>query len=292
MLNRENLKEWPLVVFTISLQYSCGLALAATMVDFRAPSAEVELLRPIGIAIFPIVAVGTFFSLCHLGQPLSAWKSVLNLVHSRLSLEILMTILFALSALADSAFWLTGRTEFRLAVGIATFILGLAAVASSAAIYMVPSRPFWNSGWLPTSFLATTILLGGAFASTLFASTGNSTMLRPLLALTIAGGVLSFFSICWMLIRFSRLSRDKFAAISVPIAWRARSLGSWFLFGLYVLFAGIVPIALIITLWPIGNAPSDASAVRFALPGFVAILLGVTAGRTLMYSIGTTLSRF
>ncbi len=292
MLNRENLKEWPLVVFTMSLQYSCGLALAATMWDCKAPSAELELLRPIGIAIFPIVAVGTIFSFLHLGQPLHAWKSLLNLAESRLSLEVLLTILFALSALVDSTLWVAGRTEFRLAIGMATSILGVTAIVSSASIYMLPTQAFWNSVWLPTSFLATTILLGAASASTFVISTGSGTMLKPWLALTIAGGMLSFFSVFWMLMRFSQLSRNRCVFLSFPLAWRTRRLGSWFLFGLYIFSACVVPVALALTLWPVANAGMDTSAFRFALPGMVVILSGATVGRTLMYSIGTTLSRF
>lgn len=284
-------EEWPLVIFTLALQLSCGLALAATLADSLANPSAAPAARPLALAIFPAIAVGMLASLLHLGQPLAAWKSLLNLRQSRLSLEVLLTALFALTALVYSGFWLAGRTEMRLPLGMAASVLGLAAVASSAMIYVLPSQPAWNSGWVPASFLGTTALLGGLASAALLSWAGGAaagttvppaaSLLRPFLGAAFAGGALVLLSAVWMLAHLSRARPPESSPLRAP---------DGLCFGLHVLLAGILPAALALGFWALTTGPSTAAeilAAPLALAAFALALLGAALGRAIMYSLAT-----
>lgn len=292
--------EWPLVIFTLALQLSCGLALAATFVDAIANPSVAAAMRPLALAIFPAVAVGMLASLLHLGQPLAAWKSLLNLRRSRLSLEVLLTALFALTALVYSSFWLTGRTEMRLALGMATSVLGLAAVISSAMIHVLPSQPAWNSGWVPASFLGTALLLGGFASAALVPWAGSAassagvppgiSALRLFLGAVFAGSAVVLLSALWMLARLSGVRGEQFASGRVGGShWLTTRDYLWF--GLHVLLAGLLPAALALRFWPATTATSPAKVLTapLALAAFLSIVLGTLVGRLLMYSLAASL---
>jgi anaerobic dimethyl sulfoxide reductase subunit C (anchor subunit) len=184
------MREWPLIVFTIAIQSACGLALAATLFDVKARH-DPALMRPLALAIFPLAALGALASVAHLGRPLAAWRSVLNLGRSPLSLEVALTALFVALALAYSGFWWIGRSDGRLALGIAASLAGLAAVISSALVYTVPAQPAWNSGWVPASFVGTALVLGG-LAPAVFAAPAAPGLLR------IAGSALLIIAAVWI----------------------------------------------------------------------------------------------
>lgn len=131
--------EWSLVLFSVAIQLSCGLAMAAAFADSKGERAAA--MRPVGMGIFPLAAAGLLVSLFHLGRPFSGFKALRNLGRSPLSLEVLITLLFAVSALAYSHFWRKNIKPGRAALGLVTSILGLAAIVSSSAIYLLPSRP-------------------------------------------------------------------------------------------------------------------------------------------------------
>lgn len=284
--------EWPLVLFTVAIQLSCGLAMAATFADFKAR--QPAAMRPVGLAIFPLAAVGLLASLFHLGRPLSGFKALRNLGRSPLSLEVLMTLLFAVAALAYSQFWRNDRKPGRSALGLVTSILGLAAVVSSSAIYLVPSRPVWNSGWLPACFLGTTLLLGGFASAMLINLKDEARLLRTLLVAGSAGSLVVLFSAMWMLASLSRWSSNAF--VSARLQNALHLLGSsWYpeSFGLHLLLTGVVPIAFAYRSWPGTNDAAQFGRTPFAFRlEFIAVITGVLIGRTVMYSLGLSMPPF
>ncbi len=240
------MKEWPLVVFTLSIQLACGLALAATV--FNA-----DPMRPLAMATFPLVALGVAFSIAHLGRPLGFWRAFRSIRQSPLSLEIAVTAVFAVLALAYSVFWATGRVEGRLLMGAITSGVGVAAVIASALVYMVPAQPAWNSGWVPISFVGTAVLLGGITSAVFVADAGVSPLFRTE---TVVGGLLLLIAAVWMLVKLPR-----------PWHWKD---SVWL--GCYLALVSILPAAAAFGSHP---APSVLAAVR----------LGAVIGRGLMYSL-------
>jgi DMSO reductase anchor subunit len=234
------MKEWPLVFFTLAIQLACGLTLAATVVD-------AEPVRPLAMAIFPLVALGIAVSAAHLGRPFAFWRALRNFRQSPLSREIAVTALFTVLALAYSAFWATGKVEGRFILGVVTSVAGIAAVIASALVYTVPAQPAWNSAWVPVSFLGTSVLLGGA------AGAGASPVFS---AAIVLGSLLILFSAGWMLPR-------------LPRSWTWKNSVS---FGCHVVLVSTVPVAA-----AFGSLPSAAV--------LSAAVLGAAIGRSLMYSV-------
>ncbi|HWR34991.1 MAG TPA: DmsC/YnfH family molybdoenzyme membrane anchor subunit [Clostridia bacterium] len=291
MTSHASKKEWPLVVFTVALQFACGLSIAAMLVDWKASPSEVAQLRPLAVAIFPIVALGMLASLLHLGRPLLAGRALLNLRRSKLSVEVLLSTFFACSALIYSGLWFTGATQPRLAGGIVTATLGLGAVVSSAMIYMLPTRPIWNSGWLPASFLGTTLLLGGLPSAALVAGAAEATLLRTFVNATVAGSALLLLSAFWMLKHSSRLRAEQSASADIEAPRPLLNSREYLWLVLYIGFAGVMPGVIALMLWPVAGAPDlPAIALRFAALPFA--MLGVLLGRMLMYSIAPRFSGF
>ena len=259
--------EWPLAAFTLSVQLGCGLALAATACE-RATT-DAAILRPLGLSVFPMVALGLAFSLLHLGRPREGWRALRNLRHSPLSLEVLLTTVLALLALAYSGCWYGNRTDLTLVVGVLTSFFGLAAVVSSAQIYMVPTRPLWNAGWLPASFIGTTFLLGGVASAALVGGTSQFEAFLVALNVTAVGSLLLLTSAGWMLAIALRVckTQPKGRSLARPRLWFALHL--LIAVGALALFTNIAPSVV-----------------------FVLMLAALSLGRMLMYSLGEPASRF
>ncbi len=248
------MKDWPLIVFTLATQIACGLSLAASAVDW---SGDADTMRPLAVAIFPILSVGVALSMLHLKRPWMAWRSLANLRRSRLSREVLLTALFAILAFLYSASWWLGTTEGRVLLGASTGLSGIAAVSAGALVYTVPTQPVWNSGWVPMSFLGAPLLMGGLLPATLIPWNDRPAVLRVLLAAAIAGAILLLISAAWMTAR-----------VTARPWWLASHL----------LFATGIPIAAAIWLW--SGAPVHLSPAGLLLS--VGALFGAAVGRALM----------
>ncbi|MBP1595962.1 MAG: reductase anchor subunit [Acidobacteria bacterium] len=283
------MSEWPLAVFTLAIQLSCGLALAATLSDWSGGHSDVGM-RPLGIAIFPLAAVGMLASLLHLGRPLSAWKSLYNLGTSRLSLEVLLTLLFVLAALMYSHSWWAHRPDHRVATGVATSLLALAAVASSTTVYLIPTQPAWNAGWVPASFFGTALLLGGTASAAFVGLRGPRDLLGCFLAGTVAGGLMLLASTVWMLAALSRVPLDDFAAARMQEALHLLTSQHAVALGLHLLLATVIPIAFAALIWSGRSAPGPPPWLRLLV--FLAISLGAFIGRNLMYFVVTLPRQF
>ncbi len=283
------MKEWPLVLFTVATQCSCGFALAATLFDAR--SANPALLRPIGMAVFPLSLFGLLVSLFHLGRPLASFRALRNLGNSRLSLEIVVTLLFVILAGFYSSSWWRDKGESRVLLGIATSLFGLIAIGCSSAIYLIPSQPAWDSGWVPVSFLGTALLLGGFAPAALVDIGGQRSLARIFLAVGVAGSLLLLASAMWMLAHFSRASADQFVSNRLQASLQLLTqpwYSSWF--GVYALLIGLIPVGLALRFWPGGRDPGNASGVSLVV--FLAAILGTIIGRALMFEFGAALPPF
>jgi anaerobic dimethyl sulfoxide reductase subunit C (anchor subunit) len=276
------MSEWPLIVFTLAIQLAAGLALATTLFD-RAAVSPGGAVRPLGLAIFPLAAIGLLASMFHLGRPLSAWKSLLNLGQSRLSLEVLLTMLFVAAAFSYSYSWWMNRTEHRFMIGIVTSLLAAAAVASSASIYVLPTQPAWNSGWVPVSFFGTALVLGGSAASALVHLKGPRNLLGYALAGALAGSLLVVVAAIWMIWTLSHGSPDAFAAarLQEALALIISRYSVWF--GMHLLLTGIVPIAFAALLWITRNHAASPGSSWVLLLFCLAVSSGAVIGRKLMY---------
>jgi DMSO reductase iron-sulfur subunit len=129
--------HFPLVAMLVLTQLAAGAFLYLAILGARAGAAR-------WIALVALAA-----STLHLGRPIHAWRALKMWRRSWLSREVLLFTLFAGAA----------ALEFVRAAAV----LGLAGVAASAMIYMVPARPAWNSKRTLADFFLTVLLLGPLF---------------------------------------------------------------------------------------------------------------------------------
>lgn len=287
--------EWPLVIFTITLQLACGLALAVTLIDQKSQSGTPKMVRILGMSIFPLTVIGIFSSFLHLGNPLHAVNSLLNLGSSWLSREVLFSGIFALAALVYSYFWFKKRQSKRVFLGFITTVLGLISIVSSSMIYLLPAQTAWNSGWVPMSFLGTTLLLG-AFGALVLGNLGfNHKSLRTLVSLSVFGGLALFVSTVWMISVLGQVVTDDVATLRLQGALHLITNQYAIWFGLYVLLACVLPFTMMFKFWngsqvsgsnegPVATVKKNISSIYTIL--FIAVLIGTVIGRALMYVVG------
>ncbi len=155
----------PLVFMLVLSQLSVGLFLLERLMAWAtAPTASTS---PPAVQLWSglfggLAAIGV--SVSHLGRPLGAWRSFLNLRRSWLSREIVVFGLYlplaALAALAAGAPRILPRLS--AAIADAATLCGLLGVFCSAKLYADTRREFWKLSWTAGKFFASTVLLGVA----------------------------------------------------------------------------------------------------------------------------------
>lgn len=181
--------HWPLVLMLALTQAGVGLASAASLrqlLGLATGSADPAL--GVAIAGALLFNVGMVAAIFHLGQPLKAWRFFLGLRTSWLSREILAfsmygpipLLLCALPLLPDFPY----KTAATVLVALSALPVGLAAVFTSAMIYIDTHRSLWRATLTLPRFFGTVLAflaLGLAVAHPL---------LRPLAFLAIAAKML------------------------------------------------------------------------------------------------------
>jgi anaerobic dimethyl sulfoxide reductase subunit C (anchor subunit) len=286
------MSEGSLTVFTIAIQLACGLAVALTFCERHGGAANHPGLRRLGMAVFPMAALGLAFSFFHLGRPLAAYLALSNLPASWLSLEILSCLLFLTAAFAYSRMWGVRREQGRFVTGFVASLLGIAAVGTSSAVYMLPALPAWNSAWIPVSFAGTALMLGALAPPALADLSGEPRLRKALAAFGLAGALGVLSSMVWMISWLSQTAGDEFLAAQLQeasVAVLSRH-APWL--GAYFLLAAILPVVLASRLWadagspaPAGDAAGSAPSHRHGLI-YAAVLIGAVIGRFLMYTLG------
>ena len=176
--NRLQLEDahWPLVVMTVLTQVSVGAFCAIGLLELVGARRH----RGAAIAALLVAAIALAASTLHLGRPIHAWRALRMWRRSWLSREVLFFTVFAhVAAAYAGALWMGLRGAMLL--GALTALTGLAGVAASARIYLVPGRPAWNSLFTFAEFFLTAALLGTLAACAL---SGLTAMAQSLFTVT------------------------------------------------------------------------------------------------------------
>jgi anaerobic dimethyl sulfoxide reductase subunit B (iron-sulfur subunit) len=155
----KNLRDAPLVAFTLLAQMSAGMAVVglffqlSTLQHGFASQGRFFNLLTIGF----LLGLGGLISFLHLGTKKNAWRAVLHLKKSWLSREILTIGLFG-------AAWLVSFTEYWILNSVhllsLTALLGLAVVYSMSQVYRIKAVPAWNSWRTEAAFFLSAGILG------------------------------------------------------------------------------------------------------------------------------------
>ncbi len=169
-------KEWALIGFTVLSQMAIGAFWIVWLVHFlsrqQTPEDEVrKFSNAASLGIGPVMALGLLVSFFHLGNPLNSWRAIGNLGSSWLSREIFFALLFFIMwfVMAVMQFRSVGTEGLRGTWAGLTALAGLLTVISSALAYMLPTRPSWFDLATPIFFFASTLVLGGLAAGSVFA---------------------------------------------------------------------------------------------------------------------------
>ncbi|HEX5109203.1 MAG TPA: DmsC/YnfH family molybdoenzyme membrane anchor subunit [Vicinamibacterales bacterium] len=153
--------HWPLVIMTVLTQLSVGAFITVWLLQLLGVETRLGLTALISLAVAGL-ALGA--STLHLGRPVHAYRAVRMWRRSWLSREVLLFSAFSgVASIYAGMLWFGMGAS--LGVGALTALLGLAGVTASACIYLVPSRPSWNSWHTVGEFALTAGVLGPLFAA-------------------------------------------------------------------------------------------------------------------------------
>lgn len=174
-------EEWPLMMFTLISQLAIGSFILLVLVrSMLAPKDDATAKRMTNfgfLAVGPLMALALIFSLFHLGTPVGAYRSILNLGSSWLSREILTAGgFFVLWFVSYKAYQKDNASNL---LGWVTSLVGLAAIFSMASIYGNSVRPAWDNVNTYISFFGATFALGSIGAASFIAYAEKASILSP-----------------------------------------------------------------------------------------------------------------
>ncbi|MEO6121841.1 MAG: DmsC/YnfH family molybdoenzyme membrane anchor subunit [Acidimicrobiales bacterium] len=179
--------HWPLIALTLLTQLALGTVASTVLAEVAGGRRLAG--GAVGAAVAGMVAMAA--SLLHLGRPARAFKALRNLKTSWLSREVALLSAFAVLALLYAAAWKGWAAGLpRLPVGVAAVAVGAAGVYASGRLYLVPSRPVWNSRRTLVAFFATAFSTGPLLAVlTLDRGRLGPTMVLALMAMAAAASL-------------------------------------------------------------------------------------------------------
>jgi anaerobic dimethyl sulfoxide reductase subunit C (anchor subunit) len=174
--------DWPLVLFSLLAQLAVGsfVILGAVRLMTGEEQRETAFFRRLNrgwIGSFGVVSAALLISLMHLGSPLNAPLTVLNLGSAWLSREILFGLLFALFAglMAFSQWRQIGTLSLRnLLYGLGV-VSGAGLIYSMSMIYRyIDTQPAWNTPYTTVMFFLTAGVLGSLAVAALMTTNALS----------------------------------------------------------------------------------------------------------------------
>lgn len=151
--------EAPLILFTLCVQAAIGIMIFITL---GKQIYNDKTFKKASIVAAILSAIGLFASLIHLGQPLHAINSLLNLGSSWLSREVLFSGVFAGIAVlyALALYFKTDNESFNRLLRWAGSIVGLVDIFFMAKVYSTTSVPSWHGVNTFVDFYTTAIAVG------------------------------------------------------------------------------------------------------------------------------------
>jgi DMSO reductase anchor subunit len=180
---------------TVLTQLAVGVFAAIWLGELlgASPSAELAALLALTVSGAALAA-----ATLHLGRPIHAYRAMKMWRRSWLSREVVLFGAFSHVAGVYVALLWFGWPGTALA-GALTTTLGVAGVFASGCIYLVPSRPAWNTRGTVVRFMLTGALLGPLVTGAVGA--GETTWLR---AVSVGAAAVLLGLIAWSFRQYQR----------------------------------------------------------------------------------------
>ncbi|RDU38209.1 hypothetical protein DRW41_01165 [Neobacillus piezotolerans] len=157
--------DLPLVIFTVISQLLLGGFVAFWWLERTKGGISKHTGLLILLSLLVLGGISLLVSMLHLGQPLHAYRAILNFGVSWLSREIVFYGAFLGFILLYTWFWYKEDAAKRDIIGWIGSVIGVIAIFSSAKIYMIPAIPAWDSANTLFAFFLTALLLGPLYVA-------------------------------------------------------------------------------------------------------------------------------
>ncbi len=160
------MNEWPLLIFTFLMQTSIGLAImlglfSRQLANYFQDKNYFYFIQLYLLIMCVFAGVGLIASITHLGVPLNAPNSILNLFSSWLSREVIFTATY-FACIGSTLLWLWFKKKLSfilLGIGI---VMGLLDVYAMASIYRHTMMLSWMHNNTYLMFYGTMLTCGAA----------------------------------------------------------------------------------------------------------------------------------
>jgi anaerobic dimethyl sulfoxide reductase subunit C (anchor subunit) len=282
-------EEWPLMSFTLLCQLAVGTFILLMLIKTSMSNKDSQAAKAINFgftAVGPITVLALIFSVFHLGNPLGAPRSILNLGSSWLSREILTSGGFL--ALWFVFWWLSRKGKESNALGWIAALVGLSAVFSMASIYSSSIRPAWDNVNTYIAFFGATLAMGvlGASSTIIFGMRGNSLsveLTKGLKTMGYIGAAAVVLPLIYLPVFISGLKGGDVAAVA-----SAKILtGST---GLLAMSGVLLVVGIALLLYALSKGGNKVKAVSTSTIylALLLVLVGEFMSRYIFYAIGVS----
>jgi anaerobic dimethyl sulfoxide reductase subunit B (iron-sulfur subunit) len=164
---QQDMKEWPLILFTLLSQLAAGAFLVLVTLDtfFNQPTMLTSnqwLSKQAVFGITIVMITSMLISFLHLGTPQKAYHAISNLKTSWLSREVFFGIVFSGLLVLLSSLLLLGSRPASIFTVIAwtAALAGVLFLYCMSRVYMLRTVSTWNSLKTPLSFFIAALMLG------------------------------------------------------------------------------------------------------------------------------------
>ena len=282
-------EEWPLMTFTLLSQLAVGTFIILMIVKASLGNQDSQVSKALSFgftAVGPVTLLALIFSIFHLGDPLGAPRSILNLGSSWLSREILTAGGFFV--LWFAFWWLSRKGKESSALGWITALVGLAAIFSMSHIYSSSIRPAWDNTNTYIAFFGATLAMGvlgavSAIVCGMKGSTFSTTVTKTLKSMSYIGTAAVVLPLVYLPIFISGLNAGGATA----------EASAQILTGSMSMLAGrgifsVLGVALLIYALNKGGAKTKALSASTIYLALVLVLVGEFMGRYLFYASGVS----
>lgn len=278
--------SWSLIFYTVFVGLGTGAFGYVTITEWLGKAQKSRLAGAV-LALVAMV-VGGVSSALHLGHAERVANVLANL-ESRISQELILVIAVGVFVILYIALLYTGASDLvRKIVATLGLVAAVILAFMNGLIYVLPSRPAWNTVVLPLIYLASSAVLGlfSMYVYTALRKEEEAQVVQglnnwALLAIIVQAGLVIAYVIFLAVAPFQAESRSPMRLIGGDLA--------------LIFWLGVVVLGLIIPLWLTFRsraAKMETSFLTTAAVGLVGTFVGAVAIRVIMYSLGTSIQQF
>jgi len=278
--------SWSLVFYTLFVGLGMGAFAFVAITEYLG---KAEKSRMAG-AIITLVAMvaGGISSALHLGH-VERVANVLANLESHIAQELILVIVVGAFVVLYIALLIANASDILRKIVVTLGLLAAIALAfMNGLIYVLPSRPAWNTVLWPLLYTASAAVLG-LFTMYIWEALreGEVSVVKgvnkwSVITLAVYGALIIAYVIYLAMAPFPAESRSPARLLTGDLAW--------------IFWGGVVAIGLAVplgmTAWLWSSKQEKVPFLATAVVGLACTFVGAVAIRALMYALGTSIQQF